>query len=56
MAAIWLGQPGLMAMPMPTLPGSVIGTPVLGSTTAAVMPGNGLPMLPGLTFMPGKLV
>ena len=49
------GQPGLMAI-KPDDAGFWIGSCVFRSTTVAVMPGNGLPMEPGLIFMPGKLV
>ena len=38
----------------PTRPGSVIGSNVFGSSTAAVMPGKGLPIEPGLIGIPGK--
>ena len=46
------GQPGRNAM-SPTLPGSAIGSRLLRSSTEAVMPGKGLPIEPGLIFMPG---
>ena len=49
------GQPGLKAM-SPIRPGSTMGSYVLGSITTAVMPGNPLPMDPGLTSIPGTLV
>jgi len=50
-----LGHGGRIAI-IPTRPASVIGRPVTGSTIAPSSAGNGRPMLPGLTGMPGRFV
>ena len=38
----------------PTRPGCVNGSKVTGSITAALMPGNGRPIEPGLIGIPAK--
>ena len=48
------GQPGCRAI-TPTLPCSSTGVNFSGSRTAAVIPGNGLPMRPGLDLHPREI-